>query len=527
MKIATKFFLEALVIGVMPCLYGCATRLPFIYFVIHLSQHFLLQWETIGFCVGAYQGCRAVSSSLAIFAPEFSHFLGTFAGLAGFTLVYFSDNDLVVPFVAGTAIVGLSETMSPMQKYAKEMYKLDIDREKTQLMLKLQYASVMIGVVFAFSIGGIVYQRYAINGVALFGIIVEGFGLMACLAYFSFFRDPVNIIQTGFIADKEHDKLKMQVEGDEKNPTSAQESQNRILAREDENQLDAEITISSLLMVTNAEYNNNANIPATWINWLICITFGIEALAIGYKQSIGPIFILNQFEQDTGVIGVIFAIGAAAGTCVAIGVTCTDIGSSIMKKIATAPFDLCFAMFGIGIGVLIATVPSFPLHVVSIILLMCFNDLGAILLTELQASITTVASYSLLGPLGQVVRRSFNAVTALTGPVLFGVHPRLPYFTAGVVTLLWAVGLTVAFSIRTNDTSKKLARELRRKTDSVMLHMNFATREVVKSCRRNRRTHTPEKEEKHLPREEAEAATRLQEKEERLAREAGSGGRQV
>lgn len=522
MEIAAKFLLEALVIGVIPCLYGCATRLPFIYFVIHLSQHFLLQWGTIGLCVGAYQACRVVSSSLAIFAPKFSHFLGTSAGLAGFTLVYFSDNNLIAPFVAGTVIVGLSETMSSMQKYAREIYKLDIDREKVQLMLKFQYASVMIGVVFAFSIGGIVYQRYSINGVALFGMIVEGFGLLACLAYFFFFKDPANIMKSVCLAHKEYDKQKNQVkidiikekgnvkkdtspqespkneqlrrqtklditinEGDEENLSSAQELQNDSLVKENGTKLDIDVTISSLLTSINAEYNTNEDICATWVNWLICMSFGVEAITIGYNLIIGPIFLLTQFEQDTGVIGVLFAVGHAFGTIVAIGATCTNIGSSAMKKIAMAPFDLCFAMFGIAIGVFVAAVPIFPVHVVGLILLMSFNDLGSTLMTELQGSITTVKTYSLLGPFGQVVRRSFNVVTALSGPLLFGVDPRLPYFVAGVVTLVWSVGITIAFGIRLDDTATKIERKLGLDKDSVMFEMDFSTREVAKSCLRN------------------------------------------
>ena len=52
---------EALLIGVMPFLYGAATRLPFIYYVIHLDGHFKLDMLTIGFCVALYQGSRVIT----------------------------------------------------------------------------------------------------------------------------------------------------------------------------------------------------------------------------------------------------------------------------------------------------------------------------------------------------------------------------------------------------------------------------------------------------------------------------------
>lgn len=274
-------------------------------------------------------------------------------------------------------------------------------------------------------------------------------------------------------------------EGDEENLSSAQELQNDSLVKENGTKLDIDVTISSLLTSINAEYNTNEDICATWVNWLICMSFGVEAITIGYNLIIGPIFLLTQFEQDTGVIGVLFAVGHAFGTIVAIGATCTNIGSSAMKKIAMAPFDLCFAMFGIAIGVFVAAVPIFPVHVVGLILLMSFNDLGSTLMTELQGSITTVKTYSLLGPFGQVVRRSFNVVTALSGPLLFGVDPRLPYFVAGVVTLVWSVGITIAFGIRLDDTATKIERKLGLDKDSVMFEMDFSTREVAKSCLRN------------------------------------------
>ena len=92
----------------------------------------------------------------------------------------------------------------------------------------------------------------------------------------------------------------------------------------------------------------------------MCISFGIEALTIGYNLSIGPIFLLDEFNRQTGIIGIMFAVGAGSGTLAAVGVTCTEGGKKLLNKIATSPFDVCFAMLGIGIGVIVAAIPSFP-----------------------------------------------------------------------------------------------------------------------------------------------------------------------
>ena len=66
-------------------------------------------------------------------------------------------------------------------------------------------------------------------------------------------------------------------------------------------------------------------------------------------------------------------------------------------------------------------------------------------LTELQGSITTTSNYSVIGPIGQVSRRCLNCVSAMTGPVLFGVFPSLPYIVAFSITLAWVVLLFVVF----------------------------------------------------------------------------------
>ena len=253
------------------------------------------------------------------------------------------------------------------------------------------------------------------------------------------------------------------------------DEESSVAARRDELKI---LKLSALISFTNDNYSTS-QLPASWINWVICCTFGIEALTIGYNLSIGPIFLLNTFERGPGIIGVIFAVGEIIGTIFAVGSSCTGRGKALMRSIAKSPFDLCFAMGGIAVGVLVAAAPIFGLHVAGVFLLMSFNDLGATLMTELQASITTASSFAVLGPAGQVVRRAINVATALTGPVLFGWYPRMPYFVAGGVTIIWTVLLFVAFSLRRKQTVKTVAHQTGSSRRSVRHRMSFATGEVV------------------------------------------------
>jgi len=243
--------------------------------------------------------------------------------------------------------------------------------------------------------------------------------------------------------------------------------------------------LSTLHKFADAQYST-ADLPPTWVNWLLCITFGIEALTIGTNLSIGPLFLLNEFNQGTGMIGVLFAVGAASGTSVAIGVTCTKFGNKALKKIASSPFDLCFAMGGIAVGILVAAIPNFVLHVIGLILLMCFNDLGATLMTELQASITTVSNYSFLGPLGQVIRRSLNVVTALSSPILYGIFARFPYFIAGGITFLWTFMLFMVFQHRTRQTINKISDRTGSNRKEVKSNTNFSEAEILRAITKQR-----------------------------------------
>ena len=173
------------------------------------------------------------------------------------------------------------------------------------------------------------------------------------------------------------------------------------------------------------------------------------------------------------------------GSISAILVTCTSFGSNLLRKIALPPFDLCFAIGGIAVGVFVACIPSFAVHVIGLIVLMCFNDLGLTIMTELQASITTVSNFSVLGPLGQVIRLSLVVVTALTGPVLYGINPRFPYYVTGSITLCWTVIMFILFRRRVEKTVEVICDMIGQNRTSVMQRMSyereisFATREQV------------------------------------------------
>ncbi len=153
-----------------------------------------------------------------------------------------------------------------------------------------------------------------------------------------------------------------------------------------------------------------------------------------------------------------------------------------MNSYFQSPYDLFAALAGISISVLIAAIPFFPVYFVGLLFLMAFNDMGAVILNEIQGTITTSKSYSSIGPMGQCVRRSFNVVTAITGPVLFGILPRLPYIVAGSVTGVWLVILVFVITRRTKKSNAKLEldRSLSSNFRDQFSKMSFSQREIIK-----------------------------------------------
>ena len=98
------------------------------------------------------------------------------------------------------------------------------------------------------------------------------------------------------------------------------------------------------------------------------------------------------------------------------------------------------------------------MHVLGLLLMMAFNDLAATWLIEVQGAVVTKSAYKIVGPFGQIVRRSINTITAITGPLLFGIMPRSPYIVAGGMTLMWTL-LVVVFLEKRRAATRSLLKE--------------------------------------------------------------------
>ena len=317
----------------------------------------------------------------------------------------------------------------------------------------------MVGVTFAFGIGGFVYEYHGINGVSIFGIVLSSLELLS-LAFYLLIRK----LKSSFIESDTQTKEKPKT-AEEKAPANI-----RATIKLD-NEKDTQEALN---------YFSQSDIKANHINYILCVTFGMESITIGYNLSISPLFIFEEFQKSTSIIGLLFACGAATGTLISMLVSLTPQGQACMKSKFPSPYNLIFSLAGIAISVFVTAIPLFPIHVMGLILLMTFNDLAAIVLTEIQGSVTASNAYALVGPLGQVIRRSFNVVTAITGPLLFGTFSRLPYIVAGSCTSVWVIVLSVVIMKRMKNQKKVLKREgFSNEVMNAYDQMSFVGREIL------------------------------------------------
>jgi hypothetical protein len=470
----------------MPFFYGAITRLPFIYYVIHLRKTFELSWDMVGIFVGCYQANRVITNSLAMMLPpQLVHFLGTAMAIAGNVIVLTSKDTSKTSFIVGTAIIGFAETIACIQAYAKK--HLAATHQEIKKAMQIQYAAVLIGVTMAFYAGGAIYQQYGVQGIAYFGLVLAVCEMASLLLFLCLKRKSELVPKNKeddtvceIDEDESNNKFK-DVNLDEDQIESFEEDEEQVIGEERSKQQDVDTVLDKF---------NKSGVSANYITYIIAFTFAVESVTIGFNLAISPVYIMDQFEQDTKFIGLIFGFGALAGTLMTLGISFTSSGSAFMKKYIPSPIDIYVAFVGIALSVFCAAVPNFPIHITGIILLMACNDLGSFTINSLQGTINSEKAYKKVGPLGQVVRRSMNVITAVTGPRLYSIMPQLPYLIAGSITLVWAVLIMIVLSKRTKANQQEVMDKVvfsagtvnvDKRTETTLRQMSFGRLEMLSS----------------------------------------------
>lgn len=157
----------------------------------------------------------------------------------------------------------------------------------------------MFGVTFAFLLGGIVYDAYGIDGIAIFGIIMSACELLSLVVY---------LLLDTFYPDEKSPNI------DNDNASSPSTSSTDDCKKNSDIESPADDLQFSEHEVKQAlDSFSTSAIGASYINYVFLITFGVESITIGYNLAISPVFILEEFDKSATIIGITLAAGAAAG----------------------------------------------------------------------------------------------------------------------------------------------------------------------------------------------------------------------
>eukprot|EP00588_Corethron_pennatum_P004694 CAMPEP_0194298818 /NCGR_PEP_ID=MMETSP0169-20130528/60377_1 /TAXON_ID=218684 /ORGANISM="Corethron pennatum, Strain L29A3" /LENGTH=581 /DNA_ID=CAMNT_0039048851 /DNA_START=114 /DNA_END=1859 /DNA_ORIENTATION=+ len=402
----------------MPFFCEFANCVTFVYFVIYLVEIFRLDYVTIGFFVGAFHLCRVITITGSIFYTKTAHLLGCMIGLAGFITLLCGDKSKISVFAVGNIITGFAECSSAVFVYSKNMYATDVPK----MRMAMSYQSAMLGVavIIGFYFGGMGYDKFGVDGIAVAGIIALGLEITSLLYYVLTCNEADTTCEKGLVATFPTEE-KTEKETGLKVSTIAQSLQNEKLSDE-----------------LFGMFSNMEGIVANSFTLLISAIFSMESIACGYLFSIGPIFMKTIFDVEEKSIGTIFSCASLLGSIGTI-LSISPKGRAFQKKYLRSPYNLYALIVIITCAAFGCLIPSLSVHVISVLFLIGGCQIFITLVSELQGAITTSHYYTVLGPSAQMLRRIVNVIMAVTGPIVFGVFPRLPYLISGSLCLVFSV----------------------------------------------------------------------------------------
>jgi len=402
----------------MPFFQGAASRLPFMYFVPELYR-FEVSALNVGIFIGSYQFCRSLTCMLSVPFPKASQFFGTVVALIGYIISIFFDGKDLTFFVVGTIIIGFCETMPNFQVLLKELYICD--QETLGNKIKLQYVSIIMGVLLAFLGGGIIYENHGILGTSIMGTILMTCELWACIHTFYIQytnKQVIDLLPKEGVEEHKEEGGDGHAHGGDKPTTALQRKLTTITLA---NIPESEHEKHGQQFVKEFIHFSEQKVPPNWVSYLITLTLGLEAITIGYALSIGPLYIITQFGKSSSFVGALFAISQAvsAGYVLVVGNLSKSWQKKFNKYTYAAPWNFIFFYFGIGVSALGISLTGFKGCVFFFFTLVTFNDLASLRLNMFNGQISSIHGYKQVCPMAQICRRTLNTVTALTGPLLF------------------------------------------------------------------------------------------------------------
>lgn len=416
---------------------------------------------------------------------------GAALGAVGFGIqIWFSHRPML--FLLSLVLIASSEVITCMQTYIKEEYA-QFGARSLRLALRLQYASNVAGTCIGFAGAGALGFLGARDLIpqASFGLFLEVmelllFGWYLWLSCFV----PESKANVAFMKAFSEELIALTKDAHGQKPVdgsqgSQVESQRRIIrgrtmrwglnALKDPHDSPAQISSDLVLLdctdqssgtphvmnqilsggLANQEKHGRDAKEETlqWINYVVAITFAIQALMIGTVLSTGPILLHVEYGIPLQYIGLLFGFGEFLGT---LAMLFLIPHKSRMRTFVPGPFNIICVLFTMGVMACTIALDMPYLSMTLISLIMGLNDFGTSLTAETQGATIAPPLYPKLNMLSNVSRRLGNTMTAILGPILYQVNRYAPFIMFGFLTIFWSMLLLLLFETRGTQVVSKI-----------------------------------------------------------------------
>lgn len=195
------------------------------------------------------------------------------------------------------------------------------------------------------------------------------------------------------------------------------------------------------------ESSQEASVTVIWPYMkAVVATQAVAALCIGIFLSTALLSYTERFDMEASQVGILLGIGESLGMVIIFVKTFASslgdyksnrylIGKAIISRPLNVPAVIIFA----GICSILFSVNNVAFAVVCQMLYSSVNDLSVSLMNELIGTSLPPNKFKTYQGMGQWLRRLGNMITALLGPVLFGVSKGLPFQLFGGIVIVWAL----------------------------------------------------------------------------------------
>eukprot|EP00984_Skeletonema_dohrnii_P003135 scaffold1045_cov87-Skeletonema_dohrnii-CCMP3373.AAC.2 len=179
----------------------------------------------------------------------------------------------------------------------------------------------------------------------------------------------------------------------------------------------------------------------------VVATQAIAALCIGIFLSTALLSYTQRFPErcDAATVGLLLGIGEGAGVVVIFAKSylsgrkykesTNNLLLGILKAIVARPLNVPFVLFVASLCSMLFSVDNFAVAVTFQMIYSAVNDLAVSLMNELIGTSIPSEKFKYYQGIGQWLRRLGNMVTAILGPIFFGIDERLPFLFFGKFTL--------------------------------------------------------------------------------------------